>query len=110
MTCIIMTNNPLVDIELINPDVIINYDHNKDRFSVTFIATNTGYVMERGHFVSDIFKYEDTIIREILSVIDDNIELFPSTEFDDEPNLTVLFSGRAYNEVHSIWMANCDIF
>jgi len=110
MTCLIMTNNPLVDIELMNPDVIVNYNHNKERFSVTFVATNTGYVMERGHLVRDIFKYEDSIIREILSVIDDNVELYTSTELDEQAELDIAFSGRASNEVHSIWMANCDLF
>ena len=109
-TCIIMTNNPLVDFELINPDVIINYDPVKERFYVTFVATNTGYSVERGNLVSSTFKYEDSSVREILSTIDDDIEIYTNAEIDEEPDFDVLFSVRANNEVHSIWMANCDLF
>ena len=110
MICIIMTNNPLVDIDLINPDVIVNYDHDKERFFVTFVATNTGYVVDRGHLVSDIFKYEDTITREILSVIDEHIELYRCVDLDGDTTLTVSISQKANNEIHAIWMANCDLF
>lgn len=94
----LLTNNPLIDMELINPDVIVNYSNDTNRFYVTFVATNTGYSVPRGDLVSEICKYEDTIIRTILAGT------------DAEPELDVLFSGRAYNEVHAIWMANCDIF
>ena len=91
-------NNPLIDFEEINPDVVVNYDNTNDRFYVTFVATNTGYSVPRGNLVSELYKYQDTIIREILSGI------------DTEPELDVLFSGRADNEVHAIWIANCDLF
>lgn len=94
----LVINNPLIDIETINPDVIVNYDHGKGRFYVTFVATNTGYSVKRGELVSEDFKYMDTITRKILYGI------------DAEPELDVLFSGRADNEIHAIWMANCDIF
>ena len=110
MTCLIMTNNPLIDFELMKPDVIVTYDHNKERFFVTFVATNTGYVVDRGHLVNAWCKYEDHITREILSTIDEDIELYRSTEFDKESDLDIAFSGRAYNEIHAIWMANCDLF
>ena len=36
----LILNNPLVEFELINPDVVVDYDNSKDRFYVTFIATN----------------------------------------------------------------------
>lgn len=106
----LILNNPLVDFELINPDVVVDYDHDKNRFYVTFVATNTGYSVERSELVSENFKYEDTIIRKILSHIGDTLELVVEPQFNAEPELDVLFSGRAYNEVHTIWMANCDIF
>lgn len=106
----LILNNPLVELELINPDVVVDYDNEKNRFYVTFIAFNTGYCVERSNLVSENFKYEDAIIREILSTIGDTLELVAEPEFNAEPQLDIAFSGRAYNEVHSIWMANCDIF
>lgn len=106
----LILNNPLVKFELINPDVVVDYDHEKNRFSVTFVAFNTGYYVERSQLVSENFKYEDTIIREILSTIGDNFDLVAEPEFNAVPELDIAFSGRAYNEVHAIWMANCDLF
>ncbi|MBQ2836185.1 MAG: hypothetical protein IJE68_05065 [Clostridia bacterium] len=106
----LVLNNPLISLEEINPDVVVDYDHDKNRFYVTFVATNTGYPVERGQLVSENFKYEDTIICEILSPIDETLELVAERQFNTEPELDVLFSGKAYNEVHSIWMANCDLF
>ena len=98
MAYTIIHNNPLMDANLSNPDVIVNYDNVKDRFYVTFIATNTGYVVERGELVSDLFKYTSTIEDEILS----------GCETDEE--LDIVFTSMAHNQVHLIWMANCDIF
>lgn len=93
-----MHNNPLVDASLLNPDVVVNYDIDKQRFYVTFVATNSGYAVNRGNLVSEDFKYEDRIKDEILEKCDT----------DDE--LDVIFTQRAANEVNLIWMTNCDIF
>lgn len=106
----LILNNPLANFELINPDVVVDYDHGKDRFYVTFIATNSGYYIERSQLVSENFKYEDAIIREILSTVGGTLEFVPEPEFNTDPELDIAFSVRAYNEVHSIWMANCDLF
>ena len=106
MSYTILRNNPLIDAELINPDVIVNYDSDKAKFYVTFVETGTGYYVDRGDLVSDIFKYIDPIYREILSYCGDiSNELWGS-----EKDLNVIFTARAENEVHLIWMANCDLF
>jgi len=87
-------NNPLIESETINPDVVVNYDLEKGRFYVTFIATNTGYAVERNTLVSKNFKYMDCIIHEILTGIDAN------------PQLDVLFTMNANNHVFFIWNNN----
>lgn len=98
MAYTIVHNNPLIDANLMAPDVIVSYDANKDRFSVTFVATNTGYCVNRGELIAEDFKYMDAIIREILN----------GCETDDE--LDIVFTNRADNEIHMIWEANCDLF
>ena len=97
MLNIITFTNPLSNVEL-DPDVIVNYDVDNDRFYVTFVETGTWYPVDRGARVSENFKYTDAINNEILS----------GCETDD--NLDVFFTPNADNEVHMIWMANCDIF
>jgi len=94
----IIHNNPLVDRNIMNPDVVVSYDADKSRFSVTFVATNTGYCVERGDLVAEDFKYMDAMVREILN----------GCETDDE--LNIVFTNRADNEIHMIWMANEDLF
>ena len=98
MAYTIIHNNPLIDRTLYNPDVIVTYDDDKDRFCVTFIATNTGYFVDRGELVSEDFKYTNRIEEKILS----------GCETDEE--LNVVFTTRVHNQIHLIWMANCDIF
>lgn len=93
-----MHNNPLIDATLLNPDVVVHYDPEGKRFIVTFIATNSGYSVKRESLISENFKFTNRIEDEILS----------GCETDDE--LDVIFTQRAANEVHLIWMANCDIF
>ena len=113
MSYIIMNNNPLIDAVLLNPDVVVGYDNDNNRFYVTFVATNTGYVVNRGDLVSEDFKFVDTIESEILSYCGeacDEFDIVSGNVTADECNLDVLFSQRARNEIHMIWMANCDIF
>lgn len=98
MAYLLKHNNPLIDAELINPDVIVSYCPEKNRFYVTFVATNTGYYKDRGDFVSADFKFTTTIEEELLS----------GCETDDE--IDVIFTLRADNEAHLLWMGNCDIF
>lgn len=106
MSYTLLHNNPLIDAELVNPDVVVTYDNDKDRFNVTFVETGTGYSVDRGDLVSGNFKYIDPIYREILSYCGD-----VSTEpWGSEDDINVIFTARATNEVHLIWMANCDLF
>lgn len=93
----IAPRNPL-DFELFAFDVVVSYDNSLDRFYVTYVETNTGYMVNRGDLVGEDFKYTDSIIAHILSGCDTDVEL------------DVFFTPTAENEVHMIWMANCDIF
>ena len=98
MAYTIIHNNPLIDRDLMNPDVVVSYDENNRRFSVTFVAANTGYCVERGDLVAEDFKYMDAMVREILN----------GCQTDDE--LDIVFTNRADNEIYLIWMANEDLF
>lgn len=90
-------HNPL-NFDLLNFDVVVSYDNSRKRFYVTYVETNTGYVVDRGELVSEDFKYTDSIISYILSGCETDVEL------------DVCFTDKAENEVYMIWMANCDIF
>lgn len=98
MAYLIKHNNPLIDAEAINPDVIVTYDAGTYRFYVTFVETNTGYYQDRGSLVSSDFKFTNVIEDEILS----------GCETDNE--LDVVFTSRAHNEMYLLWMGNCDLF
>ena len=98
MAYTVMHNNPLIDANLINPDVIVHYVPEQDRFYVTFVETNCGYYVDRGELVSEEFKFTDTIEAKILE----------GCETDDDIN--IIKTSRADNEIYMIWMANCDIF
>lgn len=98
MAYLVKHNNPLLDAELINPDVIVSYCPDNYRFYVTFTETNTGYFQDRGALISEDFKFVNRIEEEILS----------GCETDDDINVT--FTLRAQNEVHLMWMANCDLY
>jgi len=94
MAYTIINNNPLIDTALYNPDVIVDYDSDKNRFYVTFVATNTGYFMDRSTLISKHFKYTTPIVGEILK----------GCETDDE--LEIIFTSRAYTLIPIIWLAN----
>lgn len=113
MAYTIINNNPLVDAVLLNPDIVVSYDSNADRFYVTFVATNSGNIVNRDELVSENFKFTDTIESEILSYCGEAIDtsnFVAGCTTDDEYDLDVLFTQRAKNEINMIWMANCDIF
>lgn len=113
MAYIIMNNNPLIDAVLLNPDVVVNYDKDKDRFYVTFVATNTGYIVNRGDLVSEDFKFVNTIEAEILSYCGEACDeslIVAGTETEDEYPLDIIFTQNARNVIYMIWMANCDLF
>ena len=113
MAYIIMNNNPLIDAELLNPDVVVDYDKDNDRFYVTFIATNTGNVVNRGELVSEDFKFIDSIESEILSYCGEacnEFDIVSGNVTSDECELDVLITQKAKNAIYTIWMANCDIF
>lgn len=99
MAIIIRHSTQYVNTTLVNPDIVVDYDNESDRFYVTFVETGSGYIVDRKDFVSEDFKYTDRIEEGIISGF--------CTE-DEDP--IVLFSGKASNEVYMIWMANCDIF
>jgi len=96
MAYTIIHNNPLIDASMYNPDVVVTYDPEKQRFYVTFVKTNTGYVVNRGDLVSEDFKFTDTIEREILS----------GCATDDE--LYVILTQRVRNEIYVIRTDNCN--
>lgn len=87
--------NPISNV-VPNPDIVVSYDSNEKRFSVTLIATNSGDYVQRETLVSPSLKYKDLIIDKILSMF----------ETDETPE--VLFTLSAENEVHMIWLENCQ--
>lgn len=107
----IINNNPLVDAVLLTPDVVVSYDSDKMRFYVTFVATNSGNIVNRGELVSENFKFTGRIEAEILSYYGEAIDeskIVAGCEIDEEL-VDVIFTQRARNEIYMIWMANCDI-
>jgi hypothetical protein len=94
----ILFNNTLLDAERYNPDVIVHYDDEHERFSVTFIATNTGYFVYWKDLISADHKYTARITDDILS----------GCESKDE--LSIIFTRHVGDIIHLIWLHNCDCF
>lgn len=81
----------------VNADLTISYDNSNERFVVA-MESGAGYFVERGSLVSVDHKYEGYIIDDIL-----NTCASPNT-------LRVCITSAAMEEIHKIWMANCDLF
>lgn len=85
-------------VQFANPDVIVDYNKDKEVFFVTLTATGAGYCIERSELVNEYCKYTCTIQNEILRYLPSDSEWL------------VQFTNFANNSIALIQGANCNLF